>query len=358
MKSESSLSEAPGRLARFYAAGGQESSSCLNDLLQTEVRPIVAASVKRRLSSFLRSSQESQQDLEDIVQDCLLRVAQQLLAGTKGEAEIKSLGGYSARVAEHACDEFFRSKYRKRYNATKRVLVNLRENPAFYEWKDGAKPRRGALSAWLPPPPIPPESRPAAIRFDLSATTTAILLAYHKGGPNAGLGSALCMHASLLWAEGALEVDDLVLVLQSARNEFDEPERVLDSETTAAPITEPTWTETEFLRAVWAEISQLRPSPAKALLLNLRIKGEYGIEWFTDAGIVGTDELAGLLGFDPDTFQNETLNELPWPDKRVAAFLNCTEEQVTALRSAARRTLAARLIASGRFPEEVFRFRL
>jgi len=357
MKTESSPSETPGRLAKFYASTGSEADSRLDDLLQIEVRPVLESTVKRRLSATSRSAAEATQDIEDLVQDCLLRVAQQLRAGTKGEEEIKSATGYAARVAEHACNEFFRSKYRKRYNATKRVLVNLRENAAFYEWKDGGK-RRGALSAWLPPPPIPPDGRSSAIRHDLSTTTSIIFRAYSKLETQTNLGAAHCMNASLLWAEGALEVDDLVLVLQSARNEFDEPETVLDPEITAAPPAEPGCTESDFLQAVWAEILKLRPNVGRALLLNLRIKGEYGIEWFTDAGIVSVAEMAELLGFDPGTFKSETLAELPWPDKRVAAYLECTEEQVTALRSAARRAVASRLVASGRFPEEVFRFRL
>jgi DNA-directed RNA polymerase specialized sigma24 family protein len=358
MKTELSVSGSSGRLAQFYAATGSEASDHLNYLLQSEVRPILASSVKRRLSSLSRSSSDLQQEVEDIVQDGIVRVAQQLLAGRDGEMQIKSLGGYAARVAEYACDEFFRATYRKRYNAMKRVLVNLRENPAFYEWKVGPSARHGALSAWPPPPPTAQEKRANAIRLDLNVTTALILRAYWKGEAKERPGTAHCMNASLIWAEGSLDVDDLVLVLQSARNEFDEPETVLDPEMMAAPPTVAAWTEIDFLRAIWNEIRKLRPGPAKALLLNLRIKGEFGIELFAESGAARADEIADLLGFEPDHFEKEVLNELPWSDKRVAAYLNCTEDQVSALRSAARRTLANHLIASKQFPDECFRFHL
>jgi len=314
--------------------------------------------VKRTLSTLSGPGGEWQQDVDDIVQDGLIRVAQKLRAGRNGEAEVKSVGAYAARVAEYACDEFFRVKFRKRYNAMKRVLVNLRDNPAFYEWKYGSSARHGALSVWPPPPQTAPENRSNSIRFDLTATTTFILRAYWKGDPKDRPGTAHCMHASLLWAEGSLNVDDLVLVLQSARNEFDDPETVLDPELTAAPAPEPAWTEIGFLRAIWTEITKLRPSPAKALLLNLRIQGEYGLEAFIDSGIATPAEVAELLGFETERFQKEIMDELPWPDKRVAAYLECTEEQVSNLRSAARRALASRLIASKQFPEECFRFHL
>lgn len=346
------------RLAQFYTSDTSAASSHLDYLLQNEVRPILAKVVKRRLSLLSRPGADLQQEAEDIVQDGLLRMAQQLMAGREGETQIKALGGYAARVAEYACDEFFRTKFRKRYNAMKRVLVNLRENPAFYEWKHGGSARHGALTVWPPPPPTAPESRFMAIRFDLGATTALILRAFPPGEAKDRLGTAFCMNASLLWAEGSLDVDDLVLVLQSARNEFDEPETALDPEVTAAPAADSSGTDVEFLRAIWSEIIRLRPSPAKALLLNLRIKGEEGVQVFIDSGIAGADEVAALLGFDSTQFRNEICGELPWPDKKIAAYLACTDEQVSQLRSAARRTLAARLIASKQFPEECFRFRL
>jgi len=358
MKTELSVNEPSGRLSQFYGSGEQESASHLDYLLQNEVRPVLSKTVRRRLGTLSRSSADIQQEVEDIVQDGLVRVAQQLLAGRAGETPIKSLGGYATRVAEYACDEFFRTKYRKRYNAMKRVLVNLRENSAFYEWKPSSATRHGALSAWPPPPPTAPEGRSTAIRFDLATTTTLILRAYWKGDAKDRPGTAHCMNATLQWAEGSLDVDDLVLVLQSARNEFDEPESVLDPELTAAPAAEPAWTEIDFLKAIWSEIKKLRPGPAKALLLNLRIKGEFGVEVFIESGIAEGDDISELLGFESDRFLKDVMPELPWPDKRVAAHLACTEEQVSALRSAARRTLASRLIASNQFPEECFRFRL
>ena len=358
MKTELSVSGPSVHLTQFYAGDDVEAVSHLTHLLEQEARPVLAAAVRKKLTSLAGSNADLQQEVEDLVQDGLVRIAQQLIAGRNGEAQIKSVGGYSARVAEYACDEFFRSRYRKRYNAMKRVLVNLKENPSFYEWKFNSHSRHGALSGWPPPPPISPASRSTAIRHDLNVTTSLIFRAYFKGDLPEKPGTATCLNAALIWAEGALDVDDLVLVLQCVRNEFDATDRALDPEVVVATTPEFDGTEVDFLRAIWSEIKKLRPGQAKALLLNLRIKGESVIEVFADSDVASIVEMSDKLEFDYERFKNEILEELPWSDKRVADHLQCTEEQVSALRSTARRTIATRIISSKQFSEECFRFHL
>lgn len=358
MKTELSVSGPSVHLTQFYAASDSDAASQLNELLEREVRPVLTSVVKKKLATIAGPIADLQQEVEDLVQDGVLRVAQQLIAGRNGEAQIKTLSGYSARVAEHACDEFFRSRFRKRYNAMKRVSVNLKENPAFYEWKFTSQSRHGALSAWPPPPPVSHPARSSAIRHDLNVTTSLIFRQYFKGDPPDRPGAATSLNASLHWAEGALDVDDLVLVLQCVRNEFDAPEKLLDPEVAVTEDPEPNWTNVDFLKAIWSEIKKLRLGSAKALMLNLKIKGDSVIEVFADSEVASIVEMADKLEFDDEEFKNEILEELPWSDKRIAAHLRCTEEQVSALRSTARRTIATRIIASKQFSEECFRFHL
>ena len=341
------------QLERFYSAGDEEAGHLLERLLEDEVRPLLSKVLRRKLKPLSAAQSGRNADIEDLVQDGILRIAQELLAGRRGEGRINTLSGYTARVAEYAGDEYFRRKFRKRYNAIKRVTVNLRHHDAFYEWRFVSDESHGALSVWPPPPPKSPDSRSAAIRTNLHSTAKSILASDPADVGAGSPSSARCMHASLLWAAGALSVGDLALVLQAARNEFDEPDVGLNPEIATAPIAVAEQDETLFLSSIWDAVKQLRPRLARALLLNLRVKGENAVEVFEEFQISTRQEIAEILGLQPSE-----LCDLPWPDRRIASYLGCTEEQVSGLRSSARRSICSRLSSSNRFPEECLRFRL
>ncbi len=339
-------------LGSFYDAGDGEAAPLLDHILQAEVRPLLSKVVRWKLTRFLTVPSDREADIEDLVQDGVLRVAQELLAGRRGGNRIVALSNYTARVAEHAGDDYFRRKFRKRYNALKRVTVNLRNHDAFYEWMF-CEVSHGALSTWPPPPTTAPESRANAIRTNLHATTTDILGSIPGSGGDGSPNSVNCMHASLVWASGALTVSDLALVLQSARNEFDKPDLELKPDIAIAPVTHSEADAAKFLSSIWDAIKQLRPGSAKALLLNLRVKDGDAVELFEDFKIATREEIAELLGLQP----NE-LTQLPWPDRRIAECVGCAEEQIAGLRSSARRSIGHRISSSKHFPEECLKFRL
>lgn len=99
----------------------------------------------------------------------------------------------------------------------------------------------------------------------------------------------------------------------------------------------------EYLRAVWAEIRELRPMQRKALLLNLRgADAADVVPLFVLTGITPLDDLAGALEMTPDELA-DIWNELPFDDLRIAALLGVTRQQVINLRKSARERLYRRL---------------
>ena len=303
-------------LRRFYAAPSDEAARAILDRLLREFAHPVVERVVLRLDAG---------DREDAAGDAMLRLAQALGAGRKGEAPVLNLAAYAARTAERACDESLRRRYRVRYNVTKRVQTHLRRNEAFYAWQN-----LGALREWPPPPPAPLDERAS----DLSAE--AVLRAHPS--PQSPPRTDHLMRAGLLWCAGALSVDALVTLVQAARNEFDRPDAELREDlAVAAPLDEDG--AAEYLADVWRAIGSLRPNQARALLLNLRVD-----ESMEDVfEVFGIDAVAAVLGMDPREFAQTVLPTLPWSDRRIAEKLGCTESQVSGLRSSARRALAHRL---------------
>ena len=302
-------------LRRYYAAPAEEAArETLDRLLETFARPVVERVVFRL----------DARDREDAAAETMLRLAQALEAGRKGETPVLNLAAYAARTAERGCDESLRRRFRVRYNVTKRVQTHLQRNEAFYAWHD-----LGALRAWPPPPPAPVEDRASGLSAEW-------VLRAHPS-PQSPPRTDHLMRAGLLWCAGALPVETLVRLVQEARNEYDRPDAELAEGIAASAPVEDSQPD---LDAMWNAIRTLRPNQARALLLNLRLGEDSMEDAFESFGLEG---VAAVLGMTQESLVRDVLPTLPWPDRRIAELLGCTETQVSGLRSSARRALAHRL---------------
>ena len=346
-------------LNRFYEADDHEADRLLTQILEQHVRPLVGSIVSKRLgdAGFAATSggtARMQTDIEDVEQEAILRIAQRLLGARKGEEQVGSLKAYATTTADHACDEFYRKCFRRRYNVTKRVCVHLREHEAFVEYRPSINVRMASLSAWpVPPPQALPERVHRVLRDAAEAIEEMFREVPDTDKESAPSGKAYipgtvrCMWTGLTWCRGALLLDCLVTVVQAARNEFDEmTSRLPEEDHLGLAVPPPEFEAGDvdgLLRAVWKEVQSLPRRQAQALLLNLRVVGDTGVELFAVQGVARLDEIAAAVGIPADQFVKEVLPTLPWPDRRVAEFIGCREEQVCGLRSVARRRLSARL---------------
>jgi hypothetical protein len=92
----------------------------------------------------------------------------------------------------------------------------------------------------------------------------------------------------------------------------------------------------------WSEIVALPFRHRIALLLSLR-DGDGGLLWaFAASRAVTVREIAQALEMREDEL-TALWPDLPWADRRIAALLGCTRQQVINLRASARKRLARRL---------------
>lgn len=332
------------RLRKFLAASNADWQGLLDELISSHLRTIVRAVIRSRLKNAGLAAddrgEEIRPDLEDLEQQAILRIVQRLLGYRQGEAEIKNCESYAAMVAEHACDEFYRRRFRVRYNISKRVAVHLQNHELFAEYKPEGRERLGCLRAWRVPPPEPVDERYALILND-GRSAVSEMFAMYPSVDREHPSTVRCMWTGLTWCCGALPIDPLVSIVQAARNEYDSPTVPVPDDLAAPKPPEETDVRT-LLDRLWQEIAKLPRRQASALLLNLRIGDDSGLELFPILEIATTETLAGVLGFEVEEMKR-VVDSPRWSDKQVAARLGCTESQVTGLRSVARRTLKTRL---------------
>lgn len=319
----------PALLPFLQAADGQ-ADGLLADLLSSRVGPTVREAVRRALSAWQGDGAVGQ-DLEDISSDAMMRVLR-ALRDLRADAErepIQNLEAYAARVASHACHEYFRRRSPQRTRLRNRVWYLLSRDPTLTldrtptgGWRSGlaaAGDGRGRI-----------RPRPTTGDRRLRDLVCALLVRHGRALELNELVDLVARELGIRDLPGdgsaggaAADVDSLPD--RGARPPLDTLERL------------------EYLARLWTEIRGLPLRQRTALLLNLRdAAGGDALDLLPLTGTASLREIAGALDMDAEDLAR-LWPALPLDDRHIAERLGVSRQQVINLRKAARARLGRRL---------------
>jgi hypothetical protein len=321
------------------------SSTALEQLICEAAQPVVRDVIRNKLRVGHFSDRDLTDDqAADLASDVTMKLVgrlRELKSEPAGKA-INNFRGYVAVMAYHACDEFLRQKYPRRYSLKNqlRYLLTHRDGLKLWESADGIllcgyagwdSPLRSNKSAKAGFPDVLTESA-GLNRVELSLPDLVSEIFNRCGAP--------------------LELDDLVSLVANLWGIKDEPtapisieDDTVDSNAGKAPSTrelDDRIDQRSRLEKLWLEISELPLRQRIALLLSLRDEQGRGVlTLFPLVRVASIRQVAETLAMSAE--QLATLwNQLPLEDATIAHSLGITRQQVINLRKCARQRLLRR----------------
>ncbi len=311
------------RLEALIRADGSARERALEQLL-IEAEPIVDAILSRyaRPRSVL-----SREDAEDVRATIHLRLMLKLrqVSRTPEEA-VRNLRGYVARLTYNAVSDHLRTRFPERALLKRRLRYTLTHDHRLAFWRAAPGPVCG-LALWRGREDaieqIPQRAIEAVRTIDRGDASSALDHLFREAGQ-------------------PLLFDSVVDAVAEAWGLIDLPPAPLNDLDASSGATDRT-EEIAFVRVLWSEIRELRPMQRKALLLNLRYRGETNIvSLIVLAGIATFDEIAAVLEMSRLELM-AVWRALPMEDAKIAERFGITRQQVINLRKAARDRLSRRL---------------
>jgi hypothetical protein len=297
----------------------------LDDLLGRRAGQVIERVVAQRFHRG-RIGGIRDDEREDLRAGAMLRVLQRLRSASDPDgASIANFDGYVAMVTLHACDDLMRERLPRRTAAKNRICYVLGHDARFAKWTDGDETVCG-LAEWrgarsIARGPAIDGVRHLAGDRDVRRFLTAIFFA----------------------AQQPVELEAVVNAAAELWEMIDRPAVMLDDANHFAPAATATRMEDQqFLVKLWQEIRLLNQPQRAALLLNLRDENGPATELFPILGVATIREIAETLGIPAEEFA-ALWQELPLEDRRIAAILGVTRQQVINLRKAARDRLRRRM---------------
>ena len=280
----------------------------------------VAPLIERIVSRYAHAEGSvSREDAQDVIATVHLR----LIARLRSDEPIESLDAYVATLTYNTLNDHLRRRYPQRTRLKNRLRYVLTHDPRLAIW-----PARASLVAGLKKhegatvPAFVAEVAATRTMLNASKTADAVFEILRAGG-------------------GMMTFDALVEFTARLWQIVDEPHVGVEQLDETPRETPPDLTA--LLAELWREIGLLPLTHRQALLLNLRHgETENVIELFAFTGTASFGELAAALEMTSDELA-AIWNELPLPDKRIAALLGVTRQQVINLRKSARKRLARRV---------------
>jgi len=328
------------------ATSDAESQAALEELICKQAEPLVKDIVgfKLRVASSGWSHSRDGHEVEDVSSEVIVRLVGALreCKSSPSRRPIANLRSYVAVMAFNASDSYLRQKYPRRFSLKNKVKYILTHHPGlalwetpsgntlcgFVGWKQITKPGSGRLDQQL-----------TEIRdYVLKKTGTA----KEKSAPGEQV-AAVCE-----FAEGPIEVDDLVTVMAEIWGIRDAPLTEVDSPN-VSDLRDPSNSFDETLdnrstiELVWKEILELPVRQRVALLLNLRDRqGGSALGMLPILRVASIKQIAEALETS-DAELAALWNELPVEDSVIGERLGATRQQVSNLRKCARERLLRRL---------------
>jgi len=308
----------------LLAGDGAGLDSTLNELMETEVRPIVRRVVTSRLAGRW-------DDVDDVCSEAGLELLLHLrrARSSSRETPIRDFPAYVSAIAVNACNRYFRRRRPGRARLKKQVRILLADDPVFRLRSSPDGKSWGALAG---------AGSSTATTSDLSALESRI-------EPERDLGTLL----RRIFEEtgGEADVESLVDLIARIWSLPEEPADVFegDLDRLEAERREPELAidNRRFVLRLWQEIRLLPRDQRVSLLLPLRDRGGNSVLFlFPVAGIASFADVAAALGIGEEEL-SRLWNDLPADDLSIASRLACSRQRVINLRMAARKRLGNRL---------------
>ena len=343
----------------LQATDEEEVDRLLGQILTETAQPIVTGIVRTYIagSSYYSESDQLSEDIQNLIADTTVRILKRLRQ-IRVKPEIGTIGsfkGYVSVTAYNTCHRHLRLKYPQRARLKHRVRYILTHKKGFSLWQDDQENWLCGTTEWLEDRKRPvSKGRINELRNDPQALEKSGLSPdrFDQSDP------IEVVEAIFRWAEGPIEIDDLVSLtaeLCSIRDYAPQSESetdlssvpdhsLRDSLSDAVSLAD----QRLYLKRLWEEICQLPLEQRIALLLNLRDPQESSmIGLLSEVGIATVREVASVLTFPLERFAS-LWNELPLDDSTIAQHLQVTRQQVINFRVSARRRLSRRMKAVGR----------
>ncbi|HEV8484046.1 MAG TPA: hypothetical protein VGV87_10925 [Blastocatellia bacterium] len=343
----------------LQASDEEEVDRLLGQILTETAQPIVSGVVRTYIagSSYYSGSDQVSEDIQNLIADATVQILKRLRQiRLKPEmGTISSFKGYVSVTAYNTCHRHLRLKYPQRARLKHKVRYILTHKKGFSLWKDDQENWLCGTTEWLESRRIPvSRGRINQLRNDSQALEEAGLSPDRVDDSD----PLEVVTAIFRWADGPLEIDDLVsLTAELCRIKDYAPQS--ESETDLSSV--PDYTQRDslsdatskaeqrvYLKRLWEEICQLPIEQRSALLLNLRDPQESSlITLLSDIGIATVREVASALTLPVERVAR-LWNDLPLDDSTIAQHLQVTRQQVINFRVSARRRLSRRMKALGK----------
>lgn len=347
----------PVLLPFVRAPEGAECERLLAALVTEHAEPVVTRIVGYKMRGGRDGSGRT--DAEDVRGEVMLQLVQRLhnFRSDHVARPIRDFGAYVAAAAYNACDRHVSRKYPQRRRLKNGLRYLLTHRPGFGLWQTGAGDWVAGLHEWRAcAPHLEGEGtggRVQQLREDARAFSRGTISRPDLGDRKNAYD---LLSAVFSWAGEPVELDLLTGVVaewwgvtdetvevgaEVGAREGEEGRGVQLADTRPEPSAEAELRA--YLERLWREVVALPPRQRAALLLNLRDEqGRACVDLWTLTGVADARAVAEALGMSVEEFA-ALWNELPLDDKRIAAHLTLTRQQVINLRKSARERLSRRM---------------
>ena len=334
-------------LLPFLRAGDEPtSSSALEQLICQSAHPLIGDIIRNKLRVGHSADRDlTDENAADLISEVTLKLVRRLreLKSDSSNKGIKSFRGYVAVTAYHACDEYLRKKYPKRYSLKNQLRYLLTHREGFAVWGNDEGGLFCGFAEWKNQEhSIRPARLPELLdkQTMFTASTSAKL-------------SLPDLVAAIFNRNGQpLELDGLVSLVADLRQIKDDPSPSISIDDGSTAYADQANSSQQLdakidqrsqLERLWAEICELPPRQRVALLLSLRDANGRGVLTLLPlTGIASIRQIAEALAMSAEKLAT-MWNELPVEDAIIAASLGVTRQQVINLRKCARARLLRRI---------------
>lgn len=333
-----------------YVRSGDESEreQLLSHLIFVYAAPLVRHTLRIRLGLYVnvQGVNSHNHDAEDLYHDVIAKLLQ-LLNDPRlksGAVEVNNFRQYVTRVATNACHDYLRSKSPARSRLKNSLRDLLDRHHEFAVWKVEHETLCGLASWRGNGKSTAAANRVAELQERAVSLRSKIFRSDDiKRAPLAGV-----VQKVFTWAEGAVELDELVSALAALLDVKDYPAESLgDGEshnlterlTDSSPHYDSGLEMRETLGRLWTEVRRLPPNHRDTFCLSF--EDDSGDDLFSlllDAGLVTLPQLAQELDRPLEQLM-QLWQQMPMDSAGIADELNATRQQVNKWRFRALRQL-------------------
>jgi hypothetical protein len=321
------------------------SGTALEQLICESAQPVVRGVIRNKLRVGHFSDRDLTEDqAADLASDVTMKLVARLreLRSQPTARAINNFRGYVAVMAYHACDEFLRHKYPRRYSLKNQLRYLLTHRDGLKLWESAHGTLLCGYAEWENSLLLKKSARPALP--DVRTMSAAFNLV--------DLSLPALVTAIFDRCGAPLELDELVSLVADLWEIKDEP-------ITPVPVDDDTFEtrsgqdqstkklddridQRSQLEKLWIEIRELPLRQRVALLLSLRDDQGRGVLTLLPlVRVASIRQIAETLFMSAEQLA-DLWNHLPLDDATIADSLGVTRQQVINLRKCARQRLLRR----------------